>query len=240
MWGWWEELTSLVLPVACAGCGRGRVLLCAECRARLAPVVAGRVRPRPEPPGLPPVYACASYADEIRAVLLAHKERGALPLAAPLGEVLAAAVTGLLHATGGAPGGHRAVLQLVPVPSARTAVARRGHDPVRRIACAAAARLRGDGRAVRVHCALRLRRTVQDQAGLGRAQRRANLAGALTALPHGGRWGGPVVLVDDLMTTGASLAEAARAVRATRSGPAARSTDLLLGGAVVTVPENAG
>jgi predicted amidophosphoribosyltransferase len=183
-------------------------------------------------------------------VLLAHKERGALPLAGPLGAVLAAAVTGLLRAPGplriAEPprgGSGDGVVELVPVPSARESVARRGHDPVRRIARAAAVRLRGQGLAVRVHPALRRCRPVADQATLGGAQRRANLAGALVAAPRGGRWGGPVVLVDDLITTGASLAEAARAVRAAGppgavagAGKAAEAWDPVpLGAAVVTV-----
>ena len=65
---------------------------------------------------------------------------------------------------------------------------------------------------------LRQRRVVADQAGLSARQRLANVAGALE-VPGGagGCWrGGQAVLVDDLMTTGASLAEAARAVAAAR------------------------
>jgi hypothetical protein len=62
---------------------------------------------------------------------------------------------------------------------------------------------------------------VADQSGLNSRQRLANLAGALAVAPGGARLlrGGPVVLVDDVMTTGASLAEAARAVRAASHGP---------------------
>ncbi|EFE69129.1 LOW QUALITY PROTEIN: conserved hypothetical protein, partial [Streptomyces viridosporus ATCC 14672] len=117
-----------------------------------------------------------------------------------------------------APGAHRvpgAVL-LVPVPSARRTVRARGHDPARRIAVAAAGALRRTGVPARVLPALRQRRYVADQSGLDSRQRLANLAGALVVAPGCGRLlsGGPVVLVDDLMTTGASLAEAARAVRA--------------------------
>ncbi|MGW1778433.1 ComF family protein, partial [Streptomyces sp. NPDC002143] len=104
---------------------------------------------------------------------------------------------------------------LVPVPSARAAVRARGHDPARRIALAAAGELRRVGVPARVAAVLRQRRAVVDQAGLDSRQRLDNLVGALGVVPGGARvlCGGPVVLVDDLVTTGASLAEAARAVR---------------------------
>lgn len=217
-----------------------RTVLCTECRAVLSGTVPSRVRPVPEPAGLPVVHAAARYADEARAVLLAHKERGALALAAPLGAALAGAVrAGLREACAhgsGAPtgavrsrgsqvradgterfGGAGAPVLLVPVPSGRGAVRARGHDPARRIALAAAGELRRAGTPARVLAVLRQGRGVADQSGLNSRQRLDNLAGALTVAPGGGRLldgVGPVVLVDDLMTTGASLAEAARALRA--------------------------
>ncbi|MEV5435763.1 ComF family protein [Streptomyces sp. NPDC052682] len=219
MRGWWQELTDLVLPAECAGCGRARAVLCPRCRDVLSGAVPRRVRPVPEPRGLPAVYAAARYADETRAVLLAHKERGALALSGPLGAALASAVrTGLgergvaVRRTAGA----RVPVLLVPVPSARRAVRARGHDPARRIALAAAGELRRGGVPARVLTVLRQRRAVADQAGLNSRQRLANLAGALAVAPGCARLlrDGRIVLVDDLMTTGASLAEAARAVRA--------------------------
>ncbi|WP_406372340.1 ComF family protein [Streptomyces sp. NBC_00647] len=257
MRGWWQDLTDLVLPAECGGCGRPRAVLCPECRAALSGAAPCRVRPVPEPAGLPVVHAAAPYEDEVRATLLAHKERGALALAAPLGAALAGAVRAGLgpvrrpgpagrptasqgrlrlgkgEARGGPgrPGNGGAVVRgsgagrgpvlLVPVPSARRAVRARGHDPARRIALAAAGELRRTGTPARVLGVLRQRRAVADQSGLNSRQRLANLTGALEVvagaellLAEGGR----VVLVDDLMTTGASLAEAARAVRAAQSG----------------------
>jgi predicted amidophosphoribosyltransferase len=217
MRGWWQDLTDLVLPAECGGCGRPRAVLCPECRAALSGAVPRRVRPVPEPPGLPVVHAAARYADEVRAMLLAHKERGTLALAAPLGAALAKAVrAGLPSGAGGRP------LLLVPVPSAREAVRARGHDPARRIALAAARELRREGTPAQVLAVLRQRRAVADQAGLDSRQRLENLAGALAVVPGGSRLltDGAVVLVDDLMTTGASLGEAARAVREATAGQA--------------------
>ncbi|MFJ6807711.1 ComF family protein [Streptomyces anulatus] len=222
-WRAWQELSGLLLPVACAGCGRPRTELCTACGAALHGAPARLVRPSPRPPGLPAVYAAAPYENAVRAVLLAHKERGALGLAGALGRALAGCVR-----AGAGPPGDAGPLLLVPVPSARTSTAARGHDPVRRIAAAAARDLRRAGLSAQVLPLLRQRRAVADQSGLGARQRRANLAGALELTAGGGRLlrhellrHGPlrlggVILVDDLLTTGSTLAEAARAVGVAR------------------------
>jgi predicted amidophosphoribosyltransferase len=88
----------------------------------------------------------------------------------------------------------------------RTKARRRDGDHVRRLA-ERAARPSG-ARAVPV---LRLGRPVRDSAGLGEHARRANLAGAMTASTA--RVGAVAVIIDDIVTTGATVSEAARALR---------------------------
>ena len=101
---------------------------------------------------------------------------------------------------------------MVWVPSGRRALRRRGRDVTGDLAAEAARRLRAEGTAVRAVHALRQRRGVADQAGLTAPQRAANLRGAIEArAPVAGR---RIVLVDDVVTTGASLTEGVRALRA--------------------------
>ncbi len=172
--------------------------------AALVPVSAGGVQ----------VAAVAEYAGPARGLVLNHKERARLGLAKPLGDALATSVVAVLESGAGCPlCGSRAVA-VVPVPSARRAVRRRGHDPLVRTSRRAAVLLRRVGYDCAVVPALRHRRAVADQAGLDAAARRANLASALDVRPValGLLAGRCVVLVDDVVTTGATLSEASRAL----------------------------
>jgi predicted amidophosphoribosyltransferase len=91
------------------------------------------------------------------------------------------------------------------------------------MALCAARQLRREGIPARVLAVLRQRRSVADQAGLSAVQRVENLTGALSAAAGSGRLlgAGSTVVVDDVMTTGASLMEAVRAVTAAGGSVAA-------------------
>jgi ComF family protein len=211
-----DAVLDLLVPTGCAGCAAPHTQLCGDCRGLLRATSPFRVETGSRPGagrGLPEVYAVAPYADPVRQLILAHKERGAVRLARPLGEALASAVRTAVRAR---PAPDAPPLLLVPVPSARTAVRSRGHDPMRRLTREAARALRAGAVPARVLPALRLTRAVADQAGLRAEQRRRNLSGALDVAP---RWEaalerGRVVLVDDLITTGSTLSEATRALAA--------------------------
>ena len=158
-------------------------------------------------PGFPPTRAGSCYDGPVRAAILAHKEHARRALDRPLGVLLASAVQ-VVTAAVGVP---VAECVLVPVPSLRSAVRARGHDSVLDIARSASHRLDGTPP---VHRMLRHTRRVRDQSGLDVAERRANLEAALGVRG----WIGPgltVVLVDDLCSSGATLASAARALQRT-------------------------
>ena len=207
------DLLGLVWPVACAGCTLPGVALCPACTG------AFDVRPVRVQltgwPAAPPAWACAAYRGQVSAAVVAWKDRGRHDVTAVLGGALARAVLAALHELATGP------VLLVPVPSRRSARRRRGEDVGRSLAGCAASRVRavgppgaGGGPAVRVVPALRLPAGVRDQSGLGAVERGRNLAGA-TRLRRGAVplvAGQDCLVVDDVLTTGASARAAAAAL----------------------------
>lgn len=206
---------DLVLGGQCVGCARPGRVLCSTCRDALEPTPRP-AWPNPVPAGLRAPWAAAPYDGTVRAMVLGHKEHGQLALARPLGDLLAVAVAGLLREVSPDP----APVVLVPVPSRPSSTRARGHDPTATLTRCAAGALRADGLDVRRLSLLRTRRGLADQAGLDAAGRAANLAGALRVHAPGiarlARAGRRVHLVvtDDVLTTGATAAEAQRALAA--------------------------
>ncbi|GAA4371712.1 ComF family protein [Nocardioides caricicola] len=206
-----DGAADLLLGGSCAGCARPGRSLCRACAA-LLPAEPRPAWPDPVPPGLAPPWTAGEYDGVVRALLLAHKEHRVLALRRPLAGLLADAVAGLLGDTGRGP------VVLVPVPS-RPGVARaRGHDPTTAVTTLAARLLRSGGADVVPRSLLRSRRGVADQAGLGAADRAANLAGSMRCRPGALRrlaatrpraW---FVVCDDVLTTGATAREAQRAL----------------------------
>lgn len=195
-------LLDLLIPARCAGCGARGAPCCARCAA-----VWGAVSEVVRVPvaGLARVFALSRYRGVGRRLLIAFKERGRRDLAGPLGLALARALV-VLPLSGSA-------VCLVPAPSRRSAARVRGGPHVELLAAAAARVLAGWGFEVAVAPALELAGGARDAVGLDRAARVANLAGRLRFREAGRPPPGmPVVVLDDVITTGATAAACVRAL----------------------------
>lgn len=188
-------MADLLLGARCAGCHEPAFLVCRECGETIAPEpIEGWADP-----------AAAALNDGVmRRVLVAWKEGGATRLTGLLSHHLAIAVTTRLRP--GQP------LTLVAVPTSPSGRRRRGSDLVEDLARSAARLLRATGAEVDVASVLTFARPTRDQAGLDARARQANVLGAFRARPNAVPAGRDIIVVDDISTTGATLAEAVRAL----------------------------
>ena len=200
-------MLDLVLPLECGGCGAPSTKWCAACARQLA-VKADEphlITPRVDP-GVP-VLSLGRYAGARREAIVAVKEHGRADLIAPLAIALRAGLERLLTW-----GVVATPLTIVPAPTRRSAARRRGGDPVTRMARAATAGLH-DVRGVDVIQALRLRALVRDSVGLSIADRQRNIAGRVKIGKHIEVRAQDVLVVDDIVTTGATASESVRVLR---------------------------
>ena len=206
-------LADLVLPSACAGCAAERVPLhfgaCEECVSALMALEPFPAAPLPSPPGMPLCTAVGAYAGPLRGTLLAYKERGRHRLARPLGGLLAGSVAAAALRGGGSPG---KPLVIVPVPSTASAARARHGDHMARLAGHTVRQLRENGWQAALYQPLRaLPRP--DSASLDAPGRAKAAENSLTIRPARIRvlrrrlaMKGTLILVDDIVTTGATLA----------------------------------
>jgi predicted amidophosphoribosyltransferase len=203
-----EGLLELLCPTRCAGCDLPGTLLCPECDRDLPRVEPVTACPRCGAPfgalvctecwnstwSFEAALALGSLEPPLSRAVVLHKDAGERRLAPLLGGLLAERVVREW------PGWGEAVAF---VPATRKAVRRRGFDHAEAIAGAVAA-------ALEAPLVPALARTAAlDQRALGREARAANAAGSFAAVaPVRGR----VLLVDDVMTTGATLDAAAAAL----------------------------
>jgi predicted amidophosphoribosyltransferase len=195
---------DLVLPLQCGGCGAASTRWCDACAKEMAvrPDEPHLISPRVDP-GVP-VFSLGRYAGARREAIVAVKEHGRADLVRPLAVALRAGVIQLLTW-----GVVDIPLTIVPAPTRRWAATRRGGDPVTRVAVAATSRHGG----VTVVQALRTRALVADSVGLSSADRQSNIAGRVKVVRPLSKTAGEVLVVDDVVTTGATARESVRVLQ---------------------------
>jgi predicted amidophosphoribosyltransferase len=190
--GWIHLAASLVAPPICAVCGRGcraEAVVCTRCSrelARATPILAAG------PQGIDRAWSSASHEGVPRSLVGALKFRRLLPVADLMADRVHWLAPG--HLLGGA---------VVPVPSAPPRMRRRGFDPAGEFAAALATRLD----APLEPCLAR--RGSGHQVG----RRRAERIGHPPMIEPIGQSPRSVLLVDDVLTTGATLTSCAAALR---------------------------
>ena len=184
------DALAVVAPTVCAGCSTADRALCDDCAAALVPAVRDV-----DLDGLRVSYA-HDYEGVVRSTLASYKDGGRTDAAARLAPAFRTAIAAALA--------HREssdVVHLVSVPSSRASFRTRGYSRVGLLLAHAG---------LRAEPALRARRQGADQVGLTVASRSQNRSGWLEA--RGWVAGERVLVVDDILTTGATLLEARRAL----------------------------
>jgi ComF family protein len=211
-----EAALDLALPPRCLGCGARDRWLCADCAASLPPLGAARCRVCAvplagplvcpscyrDPPHFAALHAPLQHDGLARELIHALKYRGQRHLAAPLGQLAAGALPG------------RDYDLVVPVPLHPLRRAERGFNQSELLADQLRHQLqlrKPPGSLVRV-------RSTVPQVGKDRLHRWENVRGAFAwrGAPLDGR---PLMVVDDVATTGATLEACAAALKSAGSGP---------------------
>lgn len=189
-----RSILDLIVPTYCAGCDQPGSRWCPSCAGSLAVFPVAR-------PGLADAYALAEYAGPARRAVLSYKEKLRHELSTVLGGALATALPGI----------RAGPFFLVPAPSRPSAARARYGQHMVAVAQACARALTRAGHEASVAAVLRVSGRARDSVGLDPAARASNLLGRVRCV---GAVPSVAVLLDDVITTGATATTCVAALKA--------------------------
>ncbi len=189
----WVVGLDLVFPPVCVHCERVGSLLCPHCVAAIRPAAPRTL------PGIDGIWLAGQYEEAIRDAVHALKYHGQTRLGPVLGDLLADAFAGAVPE----------VDLVVGVPLSEQRLRERGYNQAKLIAQRISERLAIPEEPT----ALRRIKQTQSQVELNADERRRNVAGAFAADPPVVR-GKSVLVIDDVLTTGATMTACMTALRA--------------------------
>jgi predicted amidophosphoribosyltransferase len=189
-----RALQEIIFPSRCLGCGQLGLEICSLCRKKWHPHIY-----RQWSQHLPnfPIYSAVTYSPIAGKVLLAAKENNLIIADQLIYKALGHSLTFALREIGGD--------FLIPIPSRRSVARSRG----RQFIAALTYQLSADT-GLPAYENLEHTRRVRDQSSLDAKSRFHNLDGSMKSLNF---LSGKAIVIDDLVTTGATLQEAVRALR---------------------------
>jgi len=186
-----DSLRDLIFTPTCIGCTTPGIHACRDCLASITP------QSTVDLPDLVRVISASAYGGWVRDALIAYKN-GSRRYVYGLAQVLHQSLLAL---------GDLGPVSVVPIPSSPAKVVMRGFDTIDLLVIECMKLQRGLKAAhSRV---LYVSRPVTDQVGLSANERQQNVGHSMSA-----RYpiAGTVLLVDDVVTTGSTMREAARAL----------------------------
>ena len=202
-----KNLTELIFPSRCIGCFQLGISICSVCRSSWHPHIY--LRELTVLGSIYPVVSAVQYSPIASRVLLSAKESNIAAADILLTDAISHSLRYFAKRFGGD--------TLISIPSRRSASRKRGRnflcEITEEVAKISSMKIEVSKIQLLTHS-----RSVKDQSALNSRQRFANLSGALgvpnKAISNKGAGNiGSLIIVDDLITTGATLAEAIRALR---------------------------
>ena len=189
-----RALQEIIFPSRCLGCGQLGLEICSLCRKNWHPHIY-----RQWSQHLPtfPIYSAVTYSPIAGKVLLAAKENNLVIADQLIYKALGHSLTFALREIGGD--------FLIPIPSRRSVARSRGRQFIAALTYQLSAEI-----GLPAYENLEHLRRVRDQSSLDAKSRFHNLDGSMKSLNF---LSGKAIVIDDLVTTGATLQEAVRALR---------------------------